>query len=77
MIPIKDKYKSFVCTRFKCQTVLFDLQIGPYQMLPLRARVDMAAKGYSSFPKAPALLSDCLASYAGHSLEESYSSAEM
>ena len=31
----------------------------PYQVLPLRARVDlgaMAMKGYSAFPKAPALL---------------------
>ena len=31
----------------------------PYQMLPLRARVDlgaMAMKGYSTFPKAPTLL---------------------
>ena len=37
-------------------------------MLPLQARVDlgaMAIKGYSAFPKAPALLapSDCLVSY--------------
>ena len=34
-------------------------QIGPYQMLPLRIRVDlgaMAMKGYSVFPKTPALL---------------------
>ena len=38
-----------------------------YQVLPLRARVDlgvMIMKGYSAFPKAPALLephkSDCL-----------------
>ena len=40
-------------------------------MLPLRARVDMgvmAMKGYSAFPKAPALLepSGCLMSYLGH-----------
>ena len=55
--------------------VLFDPQIGPYQVLPLRARVDLGAtamKGYSAFPKAPALLgpspSDCLVSYPGHSL---------
>ena len=53
-------------------------------MLPLRDRVDlgaMAMKGYSAFPKAPALLetspSDCLVSYPGHSLGEgSYPSAE-
>ena len=33
--------------------------IGPYQVLPLRAREDlgaMAMKGYSAFPKVPALL---------------------
>ena len=39
--------------------VLFNPQIGPYQVLPRRARVDlgvMAMKGYSVFPKAPALL---------------------
>ena len=50
---------SLVCTQFKCQTVLFDPLIGPYQLLPLWPRVDlgaMAIKGYSAFPKAPALL---------------------
>ena len=39
--------------------VLFNPYIGPYQVLPLRARVDlgvMAMKGYSAFPKAPVLL---------------------
>ena len=39
--------------------VLFDPYIEPYQVLPLRARVDfgaMAIKGFSAFPKAPALL---------------------
>ena len=39
--------------------VLFDPKIGPYQVLPLRARVDMGAmvmKGYYTFLKAPALL---------------------
>ena len=33
--------------------------MGPYQVLPLRARMDlgaMAMKEYSTFPKAPALL---------------------
>ncbi len=47
-----------ISTQFKCQTVLFDPQIGPYQVLPLRARVNlgaMATKGYSIFPKTPAL----------------------
>ena len=39
--------------------VLFNPKIGPYQVLPLKARGDlgaMAMKGYSAFPKAPALL---------------------
>ena len=48
-----------IITQFKCQTLLFEAWIGPYQVLPLRARVDlevMAMKGYSAFPKAPALL---------------------
>ena len=39
--------------------VLFNPKIGPYQVLPLRARVNlgaMAMKGYSAFPKASALL---------------------
>ena len=39
--------------------VPFNPLIGPYQVLPLRARVDlgaMAMKGCSAFPKAPALL---------------------
>ena len=39
--------------------VLFDPQIGPYQVLPLWVRADqevMAMKQYSAFPKAPALL---------------------
>ena len=33
--------------------------MGPYQVLPLRSRVDlgaMAMKGYSAFPKSPSLL---------------------
>ena len=39
--------------------VLFNPLIGPYQVQPLRARVDpgeMAMKGCSVFPKAPTLL---------------------
>ena len=41
------------------QLVLFNPYIGPYQVLPGRARVDLVAiamKGYSTFPKAPASL---------------------
>ena len=39
--------------------VLFNPLIGPHQVLPLRAKVDlgaMAMKGYSTFPKARASL---------------------
>ena len=45
--------------QFKGQPVLFDPLIGPYQVLRLRAKVDlgaMAMKGYSAFPNAPILL---------------------
>ena len=41
------------------QLVLFDPYIGPNQVLPFRARVDLGAmtmKGYSVFSKAPASL---------------------
>ena len=41
------------------QLVLFNPKIGHYQVLPIWARVDLAAmaiKGYSAFPKAPGLL---------------------
>ena len=41
------------------QVVLYNPLIGPYQVLPFWARVDlreMAMKGYSAFPKAPASL---------------------
>ena len=45
--------------QFKCQTVLFDPTIGPFQKLPLRVIVypgAMAMMKYSALPKAPALL---------------------
>ena len=54
--------------------VLFDPEIGPYHVLPLRVRVDletMSIKDYSIFPKAPltgASSSDCLRSYPEHTL---------
>ena len=41
------------------QLVLFNPLIGPYQLLPFRARVNlgaMAMKGCSAFPKAPVSL---------------------
>ena len=56
------------------QLVLFDPQIGPYQVLPLWARVDLGAmvmKGYSAFSKAPALLEphhQIVSVITGHSL---------
>ena len=76
--------KSFVCTKFKCQIVLFDPKIEPYQVLPLKVRVDlgvMEMKGYSTFTKYPALLKPhhqiVQVSYSGHSLGEFYPSVEM
>ena len=44
--------------------VLFNVKIGPYQVLPLLARVDLGAKGmngFSAFPKTTA--SNCIVSY--------------
>ena len=63
-------------TQFKCETVLFNPETGPCQVLPLRAREDLgrvAMKGYSAFPKEPAFLepddrSAGLVSYPGHIL---------
>ena len=46
---------SFACPQFKCQTVLFDLEIGPFQVLPLQVRVDlgdMALKGVLQIPQS-------------------------
>ena len=64
-------------TQFKCQTVLFDPKIGPYQLLPPWARVDlrtMTMKGYSSISQSCNITgtspSDCLVSYQEHSLWE-------
>ena len=58
-----------ISTRF----VLFDSEIRPYRVLPLRVDLGaMAIKGYSAFPKA----SDCLVSYPGHSLLGSYPFSE-
>ena len=48
-------HTSFICNQFKCQTVLFDQKIGPYQVLQLRVRVGLGAiaiKEYSGFFKA-------------------------
>ena len=49
----------FVCSQFKCQTILFDPEIGPFHLLPLRTRVDLGVvvmRGYSAFPKDPVSL---------------------
>ena len=53
---IKDQ--SFIYTQFKCQMILFDPEIGPYQELPFRIRVDVEAwvmKEYIAFPRAQGL----------------------
>ena len=50
---------SFALSYDDRYSVLFDPEIGPYQVLPLQARVNlgaMAMKRYSAFPKAPVLL---------------------
>ena len=46
---------SFVCTQFKCQAIFYP-QIGPYQVLPLRVRVNLGAMRMKEdviFPKDP------------------------
>ena len=64
----------FVCTRFKCQTVLLDPQIGPYQVLLLLLRVNlgvMAMKGTPNFRKLLPYWNLTIwwfNKYAGHSL---------
>ena len=50
---------KFVYTQFKCQTLLVEKMIDPFQVLPIRVRVELWAKvlkGYYAFPKAPVLL---------------------
>ena len=68
--------KSFLCTQFKCQAVLSDPQIGPYQGLLLQVRVNLRTK---FMKKCSVFLkpSDCLITYQGRSLKKSYSFAEM
>ena len=58
--------------------------IWPYKVLPLRASVDlgaMAIKGVLHIPQSSSITgaspSDCLVSYPGYLLRESYPSAEM
>ena len=49
----------FFALNLNVKIVLFDPQLGPYHVLSLRAKLNlgaMAMKGYSVFPKAPALL---------------------
>ena len=48
-----------ITTQFKCQTVLFNPSIGPYQVILLWARVElgaMAMMGYSAFHNTPTFL---------------------
>ncbi len=40
-MPLKRAYGGKKGIQFKHQTVLFDPQIGPYQLLPLRVQVDV------------------------------------
>ena len=73
---------------FKCQTVLFDQQIGPYLVPPLGARVDRSSNGNEGvlhIPKssrARASASGSFVSYLGHPFDEmrrvgSYPTAEI
>ena len=53
-IHINSSISNNIYTPFKCQILLFDSMIWPYQMLPIRTNVDlgaMAVDGYSAFPK--------------------------
>ena len=63
------------------QIVLFDPSIGPYQVLPLWARVDQRIKQGLRVPQSSSITeaspSDYIVSYPGHLLEESYPFAEM
>ena len=69
--------------QFKCQTVLFELKIGPYQVLPLRAKVGLGSNSNEvfcipqSYSNTEALSTDCLVSYPGHSLRVSSNSVKM
>ena len=58
-LTIQFSLRHLFALSLNVKTVLLDPQIGPYLVLPLRARMDlgeMAVKGYSAFLKAPALL---------------------
>ena len=50
------QHKSFLCSHFKCQTILFDTYIEPFQMLPLWTWEPWQWKGTPHSSKAPALL---------------------
>ena len=65
-----------------CRLVLFNPLIRPFQVLPLRARVNLEAMAIKVTPHSPKLkyywnLTIILLSYPGNSLGESYPSAEM
>ena len=63
-------HKSFVCIQFSCLTCLLELLIGPYQLLPLQARVDLGVIAMKSTPHpqiTAASPSDGSVSYLGHS----------
>ena len=58
-----------ICLPFKCQTVLFEPLIRPYQELTLRVRVDSGAIAiFQSSSITGASPSDCFMSYLRHSL---------
>ena len=61
-------FKQFTITWLH-SLVIFDPEIGPYQVLPLRVRADLGAmtmKGNSAFSKAPVLLKPYHQNFACH-----------
>ena len=57
-INISIKLQSFACTQLNGQTVLFDPEMRPSQVLRLQVRIDQGVitmKVYSTLPKSPGL----------------------
>ena len=77
------KQKSFICTWFKCQTVLFDPLISDVTTSDQRGPGNNGNEGVLHIPQNSSITvtspSDCLVSYPGHLLGvvRSYISAEM
>ena len=61
---------SVICTQFKCQTVLFNPYIGPYQEPGQSGSGNDGSEGVFRIPQSSSSVgaspSDCLVSYPGH-----------